>query len=413
MKIKSALICICTGLLTHIFGQSIIGASFPFGNQVQANSGMSFAMGGTSCAVLPDYNGMLINPANLASIDKTVLSAFVTADIMKLSDSSHISDVATVLPRQISVGIPLGKFGTLGLAYDQRVNEQLSVRYDTAFPYNGKTNADYYKGMTKEGGISIWQVGYGVTVQKIIQLGLSYERAYFSSARTTVESLRLFNDGDTLLQDDPSRDSTKTNATFDGFRGGVTVLLGKLRLGLSGEYFLKSDAKADSAVYPTNSTVPVANTDGRRTFTLKMPPSLFIGGAYDFSPEWLAAADVSLTFWDRAQTETDIDVSTVAGFSLGAQFIPAPNILTPKYYEIIRYRAGVRYTQLPADQAYEAMLSLGAGLPIGKGSGMLDVGLEIGRRASGLYPDLKEDVIRFGIGFNGGRKWNKSSRSNY
>jgi len=409
MKIKSALFCICTGLLVPVFGQSIIGATFPFGNQVQPNSGMSFAMGGTSCAVAPDYNGMLTNPANLACLDKTVFSALVTAEFMRLSEPSDHTNVTTVLPQQIAVGIPLGKFGTMGLAYNQRENERLSVRYDTSFSYDG-TPLSFYKGMAKLGGISVWQLGYGYSIQKILQVGASYEHAYYSSEISTVESIY---DNTGAYPDNPSRDSTKIRSTFDGFRGGVTISLKKLRLGLSGEYFLKSNATADSAVYPSNSIVPTPNTIGQRTITLKMPPSLFIGCAYDFSAEWLAAADVSLTYWDHAQTENAIDVSTLTGVSVGAQYIPAPNILTPKYYEIVRYRAGLRYTQLPADQAYEAMLSLGAGLPIGKGSGMLDVGVEIGRRASGVYPNLKEDVVRFGIGFNGGRKWNKSSRSNY
>jgi hypothetical protein len=59
------------------------------------------------------------------------------------------------------------------------------------------------------------------------------------------------------------------------------------------------------------------------------------------------------------------------------------------------------------------MVSLGTGLPIGKGTGVLDVGLELGKRVSGQFPNLTEDVAQIALGINGGRKWSRLSRGNY
>jgi hypothetical protein len=240
-------------------------------------------------------------------------------------------------------------------------------------------------------------------------VGASYERAYYSFDKSRVQSFSFA--GTVGL---PSRDSSKTKSALNGLRLGVVVPVAKMRIGLSGEYFLSADATTDSAVYDFGTNVPVPGTAEAHSYTLKLPPSLTVGLAYDFSTQWLAAADVSIVFWKFAMTGYETaDVMYAPSVSVGGQYVPAPNLLTPKYWEIIRYRAGLRYTQLPSAKAYEIMGSLGTGLPIGKGTGVFDIGIEGGVRVSKEFPDLKEDVLRIGIGFNGGRKWSKLSRGNY
>jgi hypothetical protein len=408
MKRKLIFVGLGAGFLAAISGQSLIGATFPFGSPVRENSGMSLSMGGVSSATNADYNLMLQNPAGLAAIDKTVLSALLTVDFLRLAEPSGHTNMMTTTPQQISVGIPLGRYGTVGLSYNQRTNHTVSANYDTAFRYNN-SDARFSSGLSEIGGVSVWQLGYGVWLWKRVQAGLSYERAYYSFEKSRVES---FSYGSTVPL--PSRDSSKTACALNGMRGGVVIPAAKLRIGLSGEYFFSSDAKTDSAVYPMSSDIPVPGTAEGQTYTLRLPPSMTLGLAYDFSPEWLAAADLSLLFWKFALTGNEhTNVMYAPSISAGGQYIPAPNLLTPKYWEIIRYRAGLRYTQLPASEASEIMLSLGVGLPIGRGVGTCDIGLEIGRRKSKTFSDLTEDVVRIAIGFNGGRKWSKLSRGNY
>jgi hypothetical protein len=389
----------CTG-----FGQSLIGATFPFGVPVQENSGMSLSMGGAAGAVNADYNLMLRNPAGLGAVDKTVLSALFSFDFLRLSDASAHSNMVTATPQQISIGIPLGKFGTIGLSYNQRTNHAVAARFDTVFSYNGAP-ARFSSGLSENGGVAVWQIGYGASLWKKVTVGAAYERAYYSFDKSRVDSFSI---------PQPSRDSSKTQSALNGLRGGIVVPLAKMRIGISGEYFFSSDAKTDSAIYPYASRVPVPGTMDVQTYKLKLPPSLTLGLAYDFSPEWLVAADVSLSLWKFALTGNEkTTVTSAPGVSLGGQYIPAPNILTPRYWEIIRYRAGLRYTQLPSAKAYETALSLGTGLPIGKGAGVFDIGIEVGRRVSGEFPNMTEDIARIAIGFNGGRKWSKLSRGNY
>jgi long-subunit fatty acid transport protein len=411
MKSRLSAVCLCAlcaGFLFTNDAQSLIGATVPFGLPLQENSGMSLSMGGASCAANADYDIMLINPAGLAAIDKTVFSGLLAFDYLRLSESSVHTNMIDIVPKQISVGIPFGVYGTIGLSYNMRTNHAVSARYDTAFSYD-TAEGDFSEGLSEGGGVSVWQAGYGVSLMKKIQVGLSYERAYYSFEKSRVESFYYAGS-----QDSPSRDSSKTQCTFNGLRLGAVVPIGKMRIGLSGEYFFSGNAKTDSAVYELATNLPVTGTAANQTYTLRLPPSLTFGLAYDFSAQWLAAADVSLVLWKYALTGNEnADVTYAKSVSIGGQYVPAPNLLTPKFWEIVRYRAGLRYTQLPSAKAYEIMVSLGTGLPIGKGTGVLDVGLELGKRVSGQFPNLTEDVAQIALGINGGRKWSRLSRGNY
>jgi hypothetical protein len=417
MKSKlSIVVCValCAGIFAAGQAQSLIGATVPFGAPIQENSGMSLSMGGASSAANADYNVMLMNPAGLASIDKTVLSAMFTFDFLHLAESSGHTNMMTTTPQQISVAIPLGRFGTLGLSYDQRTNHNVSAQYDTSFKYVTDTSsATFSTGLSEIGGVSVWQIGYGIRLWNILQAGVSYERAYYSFNKSRVSEFTF--QGSVVA---PSRDSSKTQSTFNGLRFGLVLPVSKLRIALGGEYFFSSSARTDSAVYEyagtSTTALPVPGTAADHRYTLRLPPSLTFGLAYDFTPEWLAAADVSLVFWKSALTGNETAEAMYApSVSVGGQFLPAPNLLTPKYWEIIRYRAGIRYTQLPSAKAYEIMVSLGTGLPIGRGAGVFDIGIEGGARVSKDFPGLTEDIVRLAIGFNGGRKWSKLTRGNY
>jgi hypothetical protein len=255
-----------------------------------------------------------------------------------------------------------------------------------------------------------WQVGWGYSILHLVNIGLSYERFYLDAEQTRLSTI-YFSGVET-----DSRDSMKVEGSGNGIRAGVLVPVGKVKLAVSGEYCFTGHAESFTGVYPSGSTVPAANTYTTDTFSLQLPPSLLLGISYDVSPEWLIASDVSLGFWQLSKFSGMLaqpGAATTTGISLGAQFIPAPNLLTPKYWETIRYRAGLRFTQLPGKDSYEYMLSLGTGLPLGKGFGILDIGLEIGRRESGLFKDYSEDIVRIGIGFNGGHKWANPAKGTY
>ena len=102
--------------------QSQIGLLFPQGAPIEQNSGPSFMMGGAACGVSDDYNTMLRNPANLGFIDKTVFSSLYLFDFTRIGQGSDHTNFIQGYPDQISLGIPFGVFGTVGLSYNIESN---------------------------------------------------------------------------------------------------------------------------------------------------------------------------------------------------------------------------------------------------------------------------------------------------
>ncbi len=414
MKSRSFLFVLCAGFAAASFGQSLLGLTFPFGIPVQPNSGMSLSMGGAGCAVAAENNVMLLNPANLGSIDRTVLSALFSFDFTQISAQASHTNFYAANPVQISIGVPVGAVGTFGISLEQRDDRTSLFESETSFTYKN-TSAIYGQGLSARGGMYSWQIGWGRSIRKVAQVGISYERFYLSAEQTILSELELASGTDTSGASN-SRDSTHIGSSGNGVRAGIVVPVGSLRVGLTGEYFFNSSASFTRALYSYGDTASAVNSATSSSFNLRLPPSASLGLSYDFSPEWLVAADLSLVFWKYAQVQGMLpqpEVGTAAGFSLGAQYIPAPNLLTPRYWETIRYRAGVQISQLAAKDSYEYLVSLGTGLPMGRGTGILDIALEIGRRQSGQFSGYSEDFIRLAFGFNGGHKWVQSSKSTY
>jgi hypothetical protein len=186
-----------------------------------------------------------------------------------------------------------------------------------------------------------------------------------------------------------------------------------LTFGLAGRYPFAAEAVAYSG-----DTIGTARIRlDSETFTLQPPPGFSGGVAWQITEEWLAACDADVTVWSSYDAEDMLMHGALrnyaTGVNLGAQYVPAPDVLQPKYWETINYRAGARFTQLPAADAWEFGLNIGAGLPLPAGGGLVDLTVEYGRRYDDNYSDLSEEFVRVGFGINGGRKWSKSPQSTY
>ena len=234
----------------------------------------------------------------------------------------------------------------------------------------------YQSGYAVSGGTTAWQVGWGREFSTLMHLriGAAYERIYYTVSRAVV---RTISDVSVTRE---SRDSTYDEVRSNGVRGGLMLPYGKFTFGVSGEYFFPADLLQDNAVYSNSSdttgpaglaAVPLDQKVS--SARMRMPPSLVFGASYALTPEWLAAADISSTFWDMYYSHGFLPAarSNALSVSAGAQYVPVTTLMAPRYWETVHYSAGFRYTQLPAAQSSEYALSLGTGLPIGRGKGCL------------------------------------------
>ena len=139
--------------------------------------------------------------------------------------------------------------------------------------------------------------------------------------------------------------------------------------------------------------------------------------SWAITPRWLVAADGNLTLWNEYYPRDALMSGPLRDRALsasaGGEFVAGPELLTPKYWETIHWRIGARYTEMPITTAYEYAFSIGTGLPLPRGGGLLDVVVEYGLRHDDSYTAYREDFLRLCVGINGGRKWTKSPQDSY
>lgn len=392
-------VCCALVLQSNALANSVLASRYPLGLPLRSNSSTSFSMGGTSTAIVSGQNVLLRNPANLAGINKTVFSSLAILDFIAISDESTggKSNQFDFVPRQLSFAFPMGNVGTVGFAFEKR--SDATIRTSRTYDEPGLESVSTR--LARDGGLTAWQIGWGQRIGSILNLGISYERVYL-----TLETSVLSMGGNVVV------DSSHLEFGGNGIKGGFVVPLKKLSFGAFGEYFIRGNGTAATMRISEDTTIKAKPS----TSEMYLPPSLSAGLAYQFNKSLLAAADIDMTLWNYFKKSEGMLGSATrpigVGLSAGVEFVPAPDVLTPRYWETLQYRAGVRYSQLPAESASEMAVSLGTGFPLPGGGGLLDIALEYGRRTDTDY-SISEDLFRIAIGINGGRKWAKSTQETY
>jgi long-subunit fatty acid transport protein len=412
-KIKFLAVLLLAFCVFPVLSQSILGLQYPFGIPLTSGTGTSLSMGGTGIAIANDFLGITENPANLGNVNRAVFSLNASLDIMAISQNDAHSTHLNFNPNLLSFSFPLAKFGSFGFSFAQLSDADATYKNESSLLLSGLSTTSKF-GYIRDGNTNAWQLGWGYAIKNYAKIGLSYERLYFNSNTLSIKMVEG-------AVNDSLNDSTRMSFHCNGLRAGVQIPLKNLTLGFSGEYIFKSEATQYREIKGTrvdSNFAPVLITS-KRTSDITPPPSFGIGAAYQIRPELLAALDFQTTFWSKYHSDiSDIPFGKAAlnnayNFSIGTQFTPAPNLLTPKYYEIVQYRAGFRYTQLPVSTASEFGLSLGAGLPLKEGGGLFDIFLEYGRRWDSNVNNYSENIFKIQIGFNAGRKWYQSAEASY
>jgi hypothetical protein len=351
--------------------------------------------------VRSDFFGMADNVANLGGMNRAVFSAATSFDFVSINEGNASSSFSTLSPRLFSFAFHIAPIGTFGFSLDQRSSMHLKfVTTDVVTLPDGGSITDSI-GMALKGGLKSWQAGWGREIGGRIFAGISYERLYLSGENITLYSADLGGGA-------PRYDSTRFLLRGNAVRGGILVPVRKWTFGMSGEYVFEGEA--ERTIRSTDTT-----SHGNRNFSLALPPSLSFGASYALSPSVLAAASSGITLWQDYRSAEILGgtVDNTWSFAAGVQYIPAPNLLVPRYWEVMQYRLGFRYSELPVVTGSEFAFTAGIGLPLLKGGGLIDCTAEYGGRSDSRYRSYSERFLHLYIGINGGRKWTQKTGIRY
>ncbi len=411
---KIVLLTLCS--ILFIQAQSLMGLRYPAGI-VSPRTGLSARMGGVGIGSTEPYQMMAYNPGNLGNIQQSVYSLKFTLDYTRVIENEQYSDFLTMVPDLVGFAFPLGKIGTFGLSFSKERGASYNYVSQERVLATNSTTGEILRGWTGnyyKTGVTAWDVAWGHSAWKAFRPGIGYRRYYYKTESNSVVKVNNFTH---------SADSTNIVQTGNAFRGGITGTIGDITYGIAGTYNFTSDVKSHSTVIKIDSgstnSQDLLHDDAsfKSRHDLQLPPTAGIGLSYKLNDRMTVGTDYSMEFWEDGYitgpkfvypTKYQNTMTTATGF----KFIPAPELLAPRYFEKMEYSGGFRFSTLPVEGDWEAALSMGVGLPLGA-AGLVDIAFEGGMRRSDDLPDNEENFFRFTISSSGGKKWAKRNNTVY
>jgi len=402
-----------------VSAQSLMGMRYP-GGVSSSKTGFSSRMGGTGTGSSEPYLLMAHTPSNLGNINQSVYTLKLGLDFTRVSENGSSVDFARLVPDLVGFAFPLGNAGTFGVGFSkERGNDYYykTPERDLAINPIAQDTLRGWTGYSRKTGITVWEAGWGHSAIKLLRPGLSYRRFYYSVE--DFKSTKMANFGGT-------GDSIDVRQAGNSLRGGISGSTKKFSYGITATYNFEGDVTVNRTVTDidtintksgTNYIPHLVNKETDSTYQLRLAPVGAIGVALHPSEKLTVGVDASMEFGEQAWTNGPKEVfytnyQNALSVSAGAEFIPAPELIAPRYFEKIRYSGGARFSQLPVAGDYEFAINTGLGLPVGT-SGLIDLGFEGGIRRCDDLSDVKENFFKFSLTTSGGKAWKKKPAQVY
>lgn len=362
-----------------------------WGDEVAPADAVSRGMGEAGAAIRSDKSW---DPRLEARSAYNTLAAFevqIAPQLVWVDDDATSNSLSgSRLPR-LSLSVPMGRFGHLGIGYWQRFQRTFEWA-----PENDSSIA-----LRAEGGAFEGVLGYSVVVPGVrnLALGVTYHR-FLGTDRVFQEEKRQFPDEyyPVVIRDSVSNRYWGGQASVSAYWTKGDIDAG-LWVDLPGEIEVTTERGATSQVFP--------EPEPR---TVDAPQSMGVSGAWRFAPKQTAVALLSRTEWDPdALASTDgknprWDVGAGWQYAMGGDRFD-------DYFKRMTFRAGLSGSVGGPQSLLSESATLGAGMPLGS-MGTLDLSLQIGQNeVDDGGPKLKDSFVRLYVAITGASLWGRSQRS--
>jgi hypothetical protein len=381
-----------------------IGEIYPSG--YSRNAGMGYT--GVSAPSNEFIN--IINPALLYHNRLTIFETGVTGQYKRISNASASQRTGTASLSHLGLAFPVSRRSTItvGLRPYSAVNfnavDSIQVTKD---PNSTDQASEFIRRATEgTGGTNQALLAAGYHIGKGFSVGL--QAAYLFGTISNTYSLihdTLYN---TVL-------SSQTRISSFTFKPGISY-----RLKIKNDVFFNTGATYELASnlnatrtrdsYRSYGGSPVANNDTiAQSGNISFPGAIRFGVSFDRPYHWTFAADVALDQWAGfskfGQTENSRNVINAG---VGAEWIPNINSLG-SYFNVVTYRGGLYYNQMPFiihnNRLNDFGINFGASFPVNKNLSNINVAFAIGQRGTTSNNLIKEQYIRFNLGFTLSDRW--------
>ncbi len=383
---------------------------FGIGNQFQNKTVEEMSMGGVGVTNADISQLNFSNPAAVGSLRFTTFSMAGLHATTEVETRAGTSSSSGFSLSYVAMGIPIGTKGAI-LA---------GIRSTTGVGYNLKggdesseTGQYIYDG---SGGLNSMFFGGGVEITKNLSLGLDGSFLFGDVISTITHSQED-------VQFDTRYRRTSTLRGYD-FRLGALYenkLTRKIdyQAGLVLTNSNKVDINERGEFYKGIFTEDLELLEGRKETTntvgsLSNPLGTTAAFSLSQKGKWYSSLEVSYSGAKKFSGDVfqdnlvDVTYKSSQRVSLGGYFIPKQNSLT-SYFDRVIYRGGIRYEntgmKIAGEEVNDLGLSMGFGLPIGRGLSYFNIGFEYGIKGAVTEALQKEEYfnIRMSLAFSD--KW--------
>lgn len=361
-------------------------------------------MGSISSAYSNGLNVNTDNPASYASLQLTTYEGAGEGTSATLNSGVDKYKVGMATVSYMDIGIPLGKHAgmALGMKPFSRVFYQMN---DTSAIDTFGTGVKSYLG---SGALTEGFVGFAGKV-KGVSLGFNFGYVFGGIERTSslepldittnVISSRFYTNTRMggLYWNAGAMYEHKLSKTL-GFRIGGTFTASQELNANRSEYWIGYKYEADTAY----------KLEGQKG-KITLPTKYSIGLMLISTHNWNAGVDYSAASWSQYRTYglTDSLASSAYKMSGGVEYTPDPE--GKKLVSRVTYRLGGYYGTDPVmlrnTQLNYYALTAGMSIPFRKNIARIHTSLEVGSRGTTANGLIRENFVKFGLGFSFNDKW--------
>ena len=358
-----------------------------WGAETDPSDASSRAMGEAGEALRSDRNWDPRLEARSAFASLASLEVQIAPTYTMISDSkSSNSATGGALPR-VSLSVPLGRFGHLGLGYWQR--------FDKSFQWSSPTDSAI--SATGQGGAFEGDVSYGYAIPwaRGLALGVTYHRILGADRLLMNEAFQASDEYLSTVYSDT------LEHTYWGsyWTGSAYFTRGSFDVGAWADF-------GGQVRYATRNGGTYQQTEPQPAATVDPPRSLGFATAYRYNPRQAVVADLAWTTWDGAISGASDRWKGGVGWqssAAGDRF--------DDFWKRVSWRAGAYgIVGGPSDLLTEAGTA-GIGMPLGN-LGTLDLSLQVGQnQVDNGGPKLKDSFVGLYVAVTGANSWGQSLRS--
>ncbi|MBK9579315.1 MAG: hypothetical protein IPK50_18365 [Fibrobacterota bacterium] len=357
-----------------------------WGLETSSADGPSRAMGEAGAALRTDRSWDPQLEARSAFASLTAFEVQVAPGLVTIEDDKTQNTVGTAALPRVSLSIPMGRFGHLGLGYWQRFQRSLDFM-----------SADSSVGISGEGGAFQADLGYSYAIPwaRGLALGATYHRVLGSDRILRNEDFRAADEATTLKL----RDTTRHKYWGDSWTSSVYFTKATFDVGVWMDF--AGDVEVTSARGATFQQFP-----GEVTRSVTPPQSMGTAIGWRFQDRHALVGSFQTTSWDGVVPGSSREFEG----GLGWQREGSPDRFD-EYWRRLSYRAGAMGGFGGPGEVVTIAGTTGLGMPLGN-AGTLDLSLQVGQNdVDNGGPSLKETFVRLYVTVTGASSWGKSFRT--